>query len=355
MKKLNLAEITSLYIGVIMGAGFASGRECWQFFGVFGKKGYYGAAAATVCFVLMACMLTYIARSKGTADLGKLISPFDSRLADEVIGWILAIIYYSMIIAMTAAGGSLLYQQFGISKILGGLIIAVLCVLTVLGDFERVSRVFRLMVPVLFAVGIITILLTIHADFPQSGAVEGYRPGRMSPVWPVSAVVFMAYNTIGMITMAGNCAVNAKDAKNAYGGAVLGTLCLGGLTVLLLRALLTDMAFSSGLDLPMLGFAGRLSPVLSMIYAAVLYGAVYSTGASTYYGFSTKLRSGAAKKWIIIGGAAAGFLLGLTGFKRLVEFLYPAQGYIGIAFIILIVINFFKESIKNKRTGENDA
>lgn len=346
MKKLNWIEITSLYIGVIMGAGFASGRECWQFFGVFGSKGYFGAIASTVCFILLACMLTYIARSKGTADLGRLICPVDSKTAYEVIGWILAAIYYSMIIAMTAAGGSLLNQQFGMNKVIGGVIIALLCIFTVLGDFERVSKIFRLMVPVLFAVGIFTIILTIRADFPQSGATEGFTPGRMSPNWPVSALVFMAYNTLGMITMAGNSAVNAKDSKNAYAGAITGTLCLGALTILLLRALLTDMAFSSGLDLPMLGFAGRLSPVLSIIYAVILYGAVYSTGASTYYGFSTKLKDGEYKKWIIIGGAVIGFLLGLTGFKKLVEFLYPAQGYIGIVFIVLITINFIRELTK---------
>ena len=269
MKKLNWIEITSLYIGVIMGAGFASGRECWQFFGVFGSKGYYGAAGSTLCFVLIACMLTYIARSKGTSDLGKLISPFDNKIIDEVIGWVLAAIYYSMIIAMTAAGGSLLNQQFGISKVIGGIIIALLCIVTVLGDFERVSKVFRLIVPVLFAVGIVTIILTIHADFPQSGAVDGYQPGRMSPSWPVSALVFMAYNTLGMTTMSGNSAVNAKDSKNAYAGAISGALCLGALTILLLRALLTDMAFSSDLDLPMLGFAGRLSPVLSISESVV--------------------------------------------------------------------------------------
>ena len=52
---------------------------------------------------------------------------------------------------------------------------------------------------------------------------------------------------------------------------------------------------------------------------------------------------GKSKKWIITGGAIAGLLLGLTGFKRLVEFLYPAQGYIGIIFIIMIVINFCRE------------
>lgn len=354
-KKLNFIEITSLYIGVIMGAGFASGRECWQFFGVFGKQGYFGAVFSTICFVILACMLTYIARSKDTADLGRLISPFDSRLIDGIIGWVLGIIYYTMIIAMTAAGGSLLNQQFGISKAAGGIVIAILCAVTVLGDFERVSGVFRLIVPVLFVTGVLTIILTIKADFGQSGAVSGYRPGRMSPNWPVSALVFMAYNALGMTTMAGSCAVNARDRKNAYTGAVLGTLCLGGLTVLLLRALLTDMAFSASLDLPMLGFSARISPLLNTIYAIVLYGAVYSTGASTYYGFSTRIKNGKLKKYIIVFGAAAGFLLGLTGFKSLVEFLYPAQGYIGILFIILIIINFIREVTRSTAHFSHDG
>ena len=343
MKKLSYIEITSLYIGVIMGAGFASGRECWQFFGVFGQNGYYGAVFITICFVALACMLTYIAKSKNTSNLGRLVSPFENRYIDNVIGWTIGIIYYTLIIAMTAAGGSLLNQQFGISKVFGGLVIAVLCIITVLGDFERLSGVFRLLVPILFVIVVVTILLTIHMDFGQSGAVSGYRPGRMSPNWPVSALVFMAYNSLGLITMAGSCSLNAKDTKNAYTGAVLGAMCLGGRTILLLRALLTDMAFSSSLDLPMLGFSARISPVLNIIYAIVLYGAVYSTGASTYYGFSTRIKDGKIKKYIIFAGAAAGFLLGLTGFKKLVEFLYPVQGYIGMLFIFLIIINFFRE------------
>lgn len=349
MKKLNWIEITALYIGVIMGAGFASGRECWQFFGVFGNKGYLGTIASTIAFVILASMLTYIARSKGTSDLGRMISPFDNKLIDEVIGWTLALIYYSMIIAMTAAGGSLLNQQFGITKVIGGVIIAVLCVITVLGDFERVSKVFRLIIPVLFVVGVFTIFLTIRADFGQSGQTTGFTPGRMSPNWVISGLVFTAYNTLGMITMSGNCAIRARDTKNAYAGAIAGTMCLGFLTIILLRALLTDAAFSASLDLPMLGFSARLSPVLNVIYAIVLFGAVYSTGASTYYGFSTKLKNGKAKRYIIIGGAAAGFALGLTGFKSLVEFLYPAQGYIGILFIVLIIINFCREYLHNFR------
>ena len=339
-KKLRWFEITALYIGVIMGAGFASGRECWQFFGVFGAQGYKGIILVVIGFIAVACMLCTIARKKNTNDLGKLISPTDNKLVTDVIGITMAAILYSMIVAMTAAGGSLLHQQFGINKAIGGAVIAVLVVITVLGDFERLSKVFRLLVPVLFVIGIATIILVIRADFPQSGATSGFEPGRMSPNWVISAGVFLAYNSLGMITMAGSSAVNAKDNRNAYTGAVIGCICLGGLTILLLRAMLTDMAFSCSLDLPMLGFSEKISSALNIVYAIVLFGSIYSTAASTYYGFSTKLPNNRYKKSIIIAGAVLGFALGLTGFRNLVEFLYPAQGYIGILFLILIIINF---------------
>lgn len=350
MKKLNFIQITSLYVGCLMGAGFASGRECWQYFGVFGKTGYNGIYAVAVIFIIVSCMLSYIAISKNTKDLGELISPVKNKFIIDFIGIIMAAIYYSMIIAMTAAGGSLLNQQFGIHKAIGGLTIAVLCIITVLGDFERVSKVFSLLVPVLFIFGMIVIFLALRADFGQSGAVSGYEPGSMTPTWPVAAVVFCAYNCMGMVTMAGSSAINAKDRKNAYLGAIVGSVMLGLLTLLLLKAMLTDMAFSCSLDLPMLGFAARISKPLNVIYAIVLYGAVYSCGASTYYGFSTKLPDNKYKKAIIVAGALIGFAIGLSGFKVIVEYLYSAQGYIGMCFIIMITINFFRELNKNSKS-----
>ncbi len=354
MKKLNFVQITALYVGVIMGAGFASGRECWQYFGVFGQDGYNGIYAIVAVFIIISCMLAYIAMSKGTSDLGKLISPSDSKWLINAIGIILAAIYYSMIIAMTAAGGSLLNQQFGIHKAIGGIIIAILVVITVLGDFQRVSKVFSLLVPVLFVFGILVITLAIRADFGQSGPTTGYEPGGMTPTWPIAAVVFCSYNAMGMVTMIGSSAVNARNSKHAFAGAILGSAMLGLLTILLLRAMMTDMAFSSELDLPMLGFAARISKPLNYIYAIVLYGAVYSTAASTYYGFSTKLPDNKYKKGIIIGGAAIGFLVGLSGFKVIVEYLYSVQGYIGMIFIMMIVVNFFKELRKNSLAKKID-
>ena len=345
MKKLNCFNIAALYIGIIMGAGFASGRECWQFFGVFGNDGYKGAILVTIGFVAYGFMLTKIARSKNTYDLGKLVSPFDNWLIEGSIGNILALFYYTDLIVMSAAGGSLLNQQFGINKIWGGLIITVLVIATVLGNFARISRVFKYLVPVLFCVAIIMIILIINADYTQSGPTD-FEPGHMSPNWLISSLVFLAYNTIAMITMAGNTAVNAKNRINAYLGAIIGGACLGGLILALMRALMTDMTYTASFDMPMLGYSLRLSPIINVIYAIILFGSIYSTGTSCYYGFTTIIPDGKSKSWIIIICSLLAFTLGLLGFTKMIEYLYPTQGYIGSVFLLLIVINFIKVSLK---------
>ena len=112
-KRLNFVGVASMYIGVIMGAGFASGRECWQFFGVFGKAGYIGIIITGIGFLIFSWIITFLAISKETIVLGEIISPINSKFVYGLIDKILAVIYYSMLIAMASAGGSLLNQTFG--------------------------------------------------------------------------------------------------------------------------------------------------------------------------------------------------------------------------------------------------
>lgn len=349
MKGLSAFRIASMYIGIMMGAGFASGRECWQFFGVFGSEGIYGILIYFVLILMMTLMLTYIAGSKQSSELGDLISPFETPFIRRSCGLLMAAVYYTLIIAMTAAGGALLNQMFGISPAIGGGIIAVLVFLTVIGDFERLSSIFSRLIPVIFFFSIFLIAFVISKDYDQSGATTGYEPSSLASTLPAAALVFASYNGTGMISMAGNSALRAENRRAAYIGSILGSIALAGLTFLLFKACGSDMAFTASLDLPMLGFAERISTPLAVAYSAVLFAAMYSTGASTYYAFSTVLPQNKYKKYVIAAGIAIGYLIGLTGFKSIVAYLYPIQGYIGIIFIVFIVINWFKEFTKNRK------
>ena len=89
-----------------MGAGFASGREIWQFFGVFGTFGNIGIIFAAILFVTLGMMTGYIARTLGSSDMGKVVVPGGNQKVISAIGYFMAILLYTAIVSMTAAGGA---------------------------------------------------------------------------------------------------------------------------------------------------------------------------------------------------------------------------------------------------------
>ena len=341
-EKLNFFNVAVMYVGTIMGAGFASGREGWQFFGIFGKKAYIGIALAGLLFMALGMMVSYIARSLKTDDMGKVIVFTDNPKMIDAVGYFMAAILYTIIISMSAAGGSLLNQQFGINKAVGGGIIVILVIMTVLGNFERVSKVFKLIIPVLFAVDIGCCILVMISDIDQSGATSGFPPSAMAPDWFIAAFLFISYNMLAMIPIIAASSMQSRDHRSAVLGSGLGGAMLAFLTLVLVFALQKDMAFTQSMDLPMLAYTSRLSKAAGLLFGAVLFAAIYSAATSVYFGFSTKLKESPRKKYIIIVGACIGFFGGLSGFKNIVAYLYPIEGYIGFVVILMITVNFIR-------------
>ncbi len=358
-KKLSLFNIAALYVGSIMGAGFASGREAWQFFGVFGLQGYLGIAAAGLLFMAMGMMVAYIARAMGTDDMGKIVLFTENPRLSSAIGYFMAAILYTVIMSMSAAGGSFLQQQFGLHKAIGGGIITLLVIFTVLGNFDRISRIFRWIVPVLLFIDILLCIVVIFSGFEQSGQTSGFPVSSMASGWFLAAVLFISYNTLGMIPIVGEASLYAKNGRQAVFGAGLGGLLLTILTLLLVTALRSDMAFTQNMDLPMLAYSARVSPLANILFGTVLFFAIYSAAASTYYGFTTKLREGDRKKYLIVICAVIGFICGLSGFKNLVAYWYPAEGYFGLLIVLLITVSFFRvlraEKQRKKENEEKDT
>ena len=164
----------------------------------------------------------------------------------------------------------------------------------------------------------------------------------MAPNWFIAAILFISYNMLGMIPIIATSSIQSKDKKNAILGSGLGGVLLAFLTLVLVFALQKDMAYTQSMDLPMLAYTSRISKVVNLLFGLVLFAAIYSAATSTYFGFSTKIKESPKKKYIIIIGACIGFICGLTGFKTIVAYLYPVEGYIGFAIILMIAANFFR-------------
>lgn len=219
---MSFISIGFMFIGAVMGAGFASGREAWQYFGIFGEQAYFGVAIEAFLFVAVGLMTSYIAIKKETTDIGKIIIPFESKFLETLIGNIVSIFVFSAAISMSAAGGSLLNQLFGIHRAVGGAIIVLLSFFTVIGDFERILGVFKYIMPILLCM---VVALSLYIGFsyktPANLNIET-KPSLMASSWPIAAAIYVSYNVMATIPFVSQSALRAKSKKHALIGSFMG-------------------------------------------------------------------------------------------------------------------------------------
>ena len=352
-EQLGILNIAFLYVGTIMGAGFASGREIWQFFGVFGKMGYIGVGLIGILFVLIGMMTGKIARRLSTNGMGAVIVPSDNKVLTGFVGYFMAFMLFTVLVTMSAAGGALFNQQFGASRILGGVVITSLVILTVIGGFGRVSRVFAAIMPILVAVVFLVSLLVMFSDLPVENGQTVIEPSPLAPNWPIAALLYISYNVLAIIPVVSTAAIHAKSERHAMLGVSLGGLFLGLLAFLLVSAMLTEPNFSQSMDMPLLGFSSYLPKVFNVIYTGVLIFAIYASATSNYYGFTIMVKEGSKKKMLVFAIAWLGFLFGLIGFTNVVAYMFPIEGYLGFCIIVMLAINFVKTGRKQNGNEEH--
>ncbi|HAF59893.1 MAG TPA: hypothetical protein DCK81_01960 [Clostridiales bacterium UBA9856] len=340
-KPLTVFRVAFLYFGVLMGAGFASGKEMWQFFGVFGFKGLFGLLMIAFLFVALGLVIVHIGNALSTGDL--------------IIGIIAAAFLFMAYFAMLAAGGALIEAQFGVPRVAGSTVLMFLVVLTTVKGFGTVSARQGKVVPILLAATLSMALIILFREF---GSIEGKPAAGASPLapnWIIAAVVFVSYNMMGAIPILGSCTVYAEDLRIVKRGAALGGSFLGTCALILYLVTLTDPILSSESDLPMLAFAQLLVPAAGALYSVVLLISVFGTATSCFYGYCTKLPKNDRKTRMVWASALAGLAVSMMGFSNIVAFIYPLQGYMSFVFLTLMIWNFVRIKSGKRQFIEEDV
>lgn len=334
------------YIGTIVGAGFASGQEVLQFFACFGYKGLMGILVVTVLFIILGYMvmeLGYRIHAESHLDIveassGRILSAF----SDILISFFL----FGTLSAMFAGSGALMSQQFGLNPMAGGLIMAVLTVLTVLSGFNGTITSISIVVPFLIASAVGVGIMSLFTE-PEHTGVMSFTPNiRLLRNWLWSAIIYTSYNTVTSFAILGPLGARARDMKAIRNGALLGGLGLGIGACSMFFALKHHFAKASSMEVPMLYVAGRISPAVQIIYGIVLLAEIYTTAVGNLYGFSARMAASGRpdSRLVTVLSALGAFFVSLLGFSNLVRYLYPLVGYAGIIILISLVTNRNKKS-----------
>lgn len=350
-KGVSTLRVAGTYIGTVVGAGFASGQEVLQFFVYFGYAGFFGLLAVTALFIILGYMVMDLGNRIHAQSHLDIIRATSGRILSVFSDIIITVFLFGTLSAMFAGSGALMSQQFGLHPLIGGFLMAALTIITVLSGFNGIVNSISFVVPFLLisAVGVGILSLFIE---PEKTTIRSFAPNiGFLRNWLWSAILYTSYNTVISFAILGPLGARAKSRKVILRGAVLGGLGLGIGATALFFSIWHHFVPVASLEVPMIYIAGRVSPIVQIIYGIVLLAEIYTTAVGNLYGFSARMTvSGRSDPgYVIIISALCAFLTGLLGFSNLVRYLYPSVGYAGIIILICLVINRKNKKYLDKR------
>ena len=336
------------FIGVVVGAGFASGQEAMQYFVAFGEWGLWGIALAAGLMMVTGVSIlqlgSYFQAVEHTAVYNKIASPVTAKILD----WSTLITLFSIGFVMFAGGGSNINQQFpSIPVWVGGTVMLILVLLVGLMDVDRVTRVIGTITPFIIVFVVLATgytILTADVDFASLNTWAIDNVNTSLPNWWLSALNYTGLNVMTAVSMSIVIGGNFLDNRAVGIGGLIGGFLYLILLALLVFALFFEAKDVNGEDMPVLKLITGIHPVLGILMTFVIYGMVFNTAIGMFYALGKRLTRNNPQRFYPVYAASCiiGFILSFIGFQSLVSNVYPILGYLGLLMIFVMVYNRIK-------------
>jgi len=336
--------LAAVYIGTVVGAGFASGQEVLQFFSLHGLRGLAALGVATVTLGFFGYLLLRAGARLNAVSHDVVLTHVAGPVLGRVIDAVLTFFLFGGAAAMFAGAGATLAQQFGLPYWVGLTVMAAATAVTVLSGIRGVVSSVSFVVPFLLVSVLAVSVGSVLAGRLDLGFAE---PGRAAVSgWLLSGINYGSYNLILSAAVLVPVARLAARESLLPGGA-LGAFGLGLGALAVNLAILANVPEAARTEVPMVLAASRLAPMAALVYTVVLMAEVYTTAVSALFGFVNRVvREGS--RWfapLTIGATVVAGIAASVGFSTIVATLYPAIGYAGFALLGALALAYARGRI----------
>lgn len=368
-----ILQVAFAFVGVVVGAGFATGQEVMQYFVAFGTSGVWGAVLSAVIMSVLAMIIlqlgSYFRASEHGEVFRRVSHPIFSRVLD--IGVIVTLFATGFV--MFAGAGANMNQQWGIPTWIGAVIMVVLTIAAGFLDVERVTTVIGSITPLIVGfivlASIYTLAFTDATPAAEQASAIAAVPTTL-PNWGVAAVNYVGFNLMVAVSMAIVIGGTLFNPRVAGVGGFLGGLIYSALLLISTVTLFHTVGSVATDAVPMLTVINRLHPWLGQAMAVVILGMIFNTALGMFYALARRVTASRPEKfhaaYIVL--VLVGFALSFLGFQNLIGWVYPILGYIGLLLIAVMLVAWLRgrsrinaEASRRKRIfqlvkrGENRA
>lgn len=314
-----------VFIGTVIGAGFATGREVVLYF-----NGYSPLIALLSGFVLglLCAFFMVVGKSIKGGNLNQFISPKFKKILDFLV----FLNAYITFVAMFAGAESLIFQIFGVKFI--GIISAVIAVYIAVSGLRQIKILNVIVVPL--------IIMLVTVIF--------FKNEKCFIVGKIGILNSVAYSTMN-IMLAGyimaRLGSNAKKNEIISAG-IISSIVLGIMLFMILCVVSGDNISS----MPLYSASYRLG--IGRLSGVLIYFAIFTTLVSSADLLINCIDNVLKSKWLssISAIAISWPICMLFSFDNIVDYTYPLVSVFGVVLTIVVIIKYTQLKIDSHQVIE---
>ena len=353
----NVVIFAGAYCAFSIGSGYATGQEILQFFGAFGPQGIIGCFVSMLIFAFLGGALMQKGYDLKLKYHTQVFHYYCGKYIGTFLEWVTILFLFSVVSIMIAGTGAVASEYFALPGDVGSVFMALLCILSILLGLMRLADVIGSMGPVIifFTIGI-GILTVLNANTDWAKGWDVLYDLRSTKSWWFSTydildsawfsgVLYASCMVFGSIPFLTGLGGKANSRREAFLGGFLGGVALMIASALMMAAMLCFPAEVAKLQVPNLFLAQQFAPALALIFSVILLLGIYSTAAPMFWVVINKLEQWLPNKTVkmavtVVLGVVAYFGAQI-GFGKLIGFLYPLMGQVGVLMIIVVLVKVF--------------
>jgi uncharacterized membrane protein YkvI len=346
-------QVSAVFIGTIVGAGLASGREIMTFFTNFGYKSFLGILISGLLYIPICSIVVKISIKHNLRSYNELIHLVSPGIWGKIIGLLMSFFLMSSSAIILAGSGALLHQYFGISKWVGLILMATLAIIVLLRDTQGLIEINSIIVPSLIIV--LSTLFLLYILLTKDSLTISYFKGipYEKNYWLLSAFVYAGFNSLCCSGVMVPLSSEVRNTKVMIWGITFGALGLTALSLAINLMLMLNIPYINKYDIPLLYIAHRFGNLIQIMLLLIIWMEMFSTEVSDIYSVSRTIENlfKIPFKKAIFMIFIFSIPISQIGFAKLIEILYPAFGTISAIFMVQCIIFYYKDRINSFLTS----
>jgi uncharacterized membrane protein YkvI len=331
--------VAATYIGTVVGAGFATGKEIVTFFSKFEVAGTIGAVISCYLLILFGTKIMILSSRIKAYSYKEFNVYLFGRKWGNLVNVIIFIIVISVTSVMLSGAGAVFREQLGVPYQVGILSTLFLCYFVVMHGLKGLFAINAYIVPLIILFGLF-VFISVFDNQPHQ-LLELISPNKLPNHlhWMTTPFTYASFNIITAMVVLVPLGKEIQDEHVLKWGGFLGGI---GLFIILLLNHLSLSAHPESFlfEIPTAEIVKQFGSMIHVLFLLVIYGEIFNTVVANVYGVARQLSGNSRLKYnyAVLIILIFIFFISQIGYGQLLTVLYPLFGYLGLFFLGVLLM-----------------